>query len=100
MTSKIQGFETQCIGIFHAGGDGVPLAFGHDASAATDALIRQTADQEEVTFNDARSTIEGGVVRGDYFHAVVILRGAFQNDKYCLSARASLAWLDEAFPKT
>lgn len=47
-TDKYQGFETmQFIGIFLCDGEGGPIVLGLDASAATDALIRRIASDEE-----------------------------------------------------
>jgi len=80
-SDKYQGFETMAfVGIFLSDGECGPCALGLDASAATDALIRRTASDEEVTREEARVIVERRLANGDYFHAPVALRGAFQND--------------------
>lgn len=94
---KYQGFETmQFIGIFLCDGEGGPIVLGLDMSAATDALIRRTASDEEVTQEEARVIIERRLTNGDYFHAPVALRGAFQNDGDHEGSKPEAYWIDEA----
>ena len=95
---KYHGFQTmRFVGLFSCDGEGQPLAIGRDNSAATDALIRKTMQDDEITFDEARAGVERRITNGDVFHAPIALRGAFQNDGNHEGSKPESWWIDAAF---
>lgn len=81
MEGKYKGFQTmRFVGVFNSDGEEQPLSLGLSASAATDALIRETMERTSATFEEARSSVERLLANGNLFHAPVALCGAFRND--------------------